>query len=103
MRLADVNAMEVVGAEGCVALGTLSLTSVIPSLDALEAEDVEALCQNGVLHPRVAARAGQASLIHGGERERGNSLNNKSHGTFLCPGQRITKGWMEISGACAQL
>lgn len=91
--LANVNAMEVVCAEGCVALGTLSLTGVVASLDALEAEDVEALCQHGVLHPRVAARTGQASLRDGGER------NDQSHGPFLSPDERITKGWMEISGA----
>lgn len=54
--LADVNAVEVVRSEGGVALGALPLTCVVACLDALEAEDVEALCQYGVLHPRVAAR-----------------------------------------------
>lgn len=55
--LADVNAMEVICPEGGVALGALPLPSVVARLDALEAEDVEAFCQDGVLHPGVAARA----------------------------------------------
>lgn len=49
--LADVNAVEVVGAEGSIALGTLPLTRVIARLYALEAKDVEALGQHSVLHP----------------------------------------------------
>lgn len=49
--LADVDAVEVVGAEGGVALGTLPLTCVVARLHALEAEDVEALGQHSVLHP----------------------------------------------------
>lgn len=53
--LADVNAVEVVGSESGVALGALPLTRVVPRLDALEAENVEALGQHRVLHPRVAA------------------------------------------------
>lgn len=54
--LADVNAVEVVGSESGVALGALPLTRVVARLDALEAENVEALGQHRVLHPRVAAR-----------------------------------------------
>lgn len=54
--LANVNAVEVVCSEGSVALWALPLTCVIARLDALEAEDVEALCQYRILHPRVAAR-----------------------------------------------
>lgn len=53
---ADVNAVEVVCSEGGVALGALPLTCVVACLHALEAEDVEALCQYRILHPRVAAR-----------------------------------------------
>lgn len=53
--LADVNAVEVVGSESGVALGALPLTRVVPRLDALKAENVEALGQHCVLHPRVAA------------------------------------------------
>lgn len=49
--LADVNAVEVVGAKSSIALGTLPLTCVIARLHALEAEDVEALSQHSVLHP----------------------------------------------------
>lgn len=54
---ADVDAVEVVCSEGGVALGALPLARVVARLDALEAEDVVALGQHGVLHPRVAARA----------------------------------------------
>lgn len=48
--------MEVIGSEGGVALGALPLTRVIACLNALEAEDVEALGQDRILHPRIAAR-----------------------------------------------
>lgn len=48
--------MEVVRSERRVALGALPLTRVVARLDALEAEDVEALSQHRVLHPGVAAR-----------------------------------------------
>lgn len=54
---ADVDAVEVVCSEGGVALGALPLARVVARLDALEAEDVVALGQHGVLHPRVAAGA----------------------------------------------
>lgn len=54
--LADVYAMEVVCSKGGVALGALPLACVVACLDALEAEDVEALCEYCILHPRVAAR-----------------------------------------------
>lgn len=54
--LANVNTMEVVSAEGGVAFGTLPLARVVACLDTLEAENVEALCQHSILHPRVAAR-----------------------------------------------
>lgn len=53
--LTDVNSVKVVGSEGGVALGALPLTCVVARLDTLEAEDVEALSQHGILHPRVAA------------------------------------------------
>lgn len=56
VALADVNAVEVVGSESGVALGALPLTCVVARLDALKAENVEALGQHRVLHPRVAAR-----------------------------------------------
>lgn len=54
---ANVDAVEVVCSEGSVALGALPLARVVASLDALEAEDVVALGQHGILHPRVAAGA----------------------------------------------
>lgn len=55
VALADVNAMEVVGSESSVALGALPLACVVARLNALEAEDVEALCQDCILHTGVAA------------------------------------------------
>lgn len=60
--LADVYAVEVIGPEGGVALGALPLARVVSRFHALEAEDVEALGQHGVLHSRVTARAGQTRL-----------------------------------------
>lgn len=77
--LFDVDAVEVVGAEGGVALGALPLARVVARLYTLEAEDVETLGQDGVLYPGVTARAGQTCLGEGeregegegeGERER---------------------------------
>lgn len=62
---ADVNAVEVVGSESGVALGALPLTCVVARLDALEAENVEALGQHCVLHPRVAARTRETGLGEG--------------------------------------
>lgn len=54
--LTNVNPMEVIGSEGCVALGAFPLPGVVASLDALEAEDMKALGQHSVLHSGVAAR-----------------------------------------------
>lgn len=54
---ADVNAVEVIGSEGGVALGAFPLPCVVARLHTLEAEDVEALGQYGILHSRVAAWA----------------------------------------------
>ena len=67
---ADVDAVEVVGPEGGVALGALPLPGVVAALDALEAEDVEALGQHRVLLAGVAAGAGQPGLrgAPGGQR-----------------------------------
>ena len=45
----DVNAVVVVGAERVVALGALALSRLVTRLETLEAEDVEALGQDGVL------------------------------------------------------
>lgn len=53
--LTNVNAMEVIGSEGGVAFGALPLACVVARLNALKAEDVEALGQHSVLHPGVAA------------------------------------------------
>lgn len=65
MLLADVDAVEVVGSEGGIALGAFPLARVVSRLNALEAEDVEALGQDGILHSGVATGARQACL---GER-----------------------------------
>lgn len=56
--------MEVVGPEGCVALGALALPGVVARLHALKAEDVEALGEHRVLLAHVAAWARQAGLQH---------------------------------------
>lgn len=58
----DVDAVEVVGAEGTVALGALPLAGVVAHLEALVAEDVEALGEHRLLVPHVAAGAAQLGL-----------------------------------------
>lgn len=58
----DVDPVEVVGTEGCVALGALTLPGVIACFDTLEAEDVEALCEHCILLAHVTAWAGQTGL-----------------------------------------
>lgn len=57
--------MEVVGAEGTVALGALPLAGVVAHLEALVAEDVEALGEHRLLVPHVAAGAAQLGLAKG--------------------------------------
>lgn len=59
---ADVDAMEVVGTKGSVALGALPLAGLIAAPHALEAEHVEALSKNCILLAGVAAGAGQPRL-----------------------------------------
>lgn len=61
-HLGDVDAVEVVGSEGAVALGTLPLPGVVAHLQTLVAEDVETLGEHRLLVPRVAARAAQLRL-----------------------------------------
>lgn len=58
----DVDAVKVVGAEGTVALGALPLAGVVAHLEALVAEDVEALGEHRLLVPHVAAGAAQLGL-----------------------------------------
>lgn len=60
--LSDVNAVEIVGTEGGVALRALPLACIVTRLHTLEAEDMEALCQHGILYTRVAARTRQTGL-----------------------------------------
>lgn len=59
---ADVDAVEVVGAESRVALGALPLAGLVAATHALEAEHVEALGEDGVLLASVTAGAGQPRL-----------------------------------------
>lgn len=53
----DVDAVEVVGAESTVAFGALPLAGVVAHLEALVAEDVEALGEHRLLVAHVAAGA----------------------------------------------
>lgn len=59
---ADVDAVEVVGAESRVALGALPLAGIVAATHALEAEHVEALGEDGILLASVTAGAGQPRL-----------------------------------------
>lgn len=61
-RSGDVDAVEVVGSEGAVALGAFPLPGVVAHLQTLVAEDVETLGEDGLLVPRVAAGAAQLGL-----------------------------------------
>lgn len=66
--LGDVDAVEVVGAEGTVALGALPLSGVVTHLETFVAEHVEALGEHRFLVPGVAAGAAQLGLrthMHG--------------------------------------
>ena len=50
--------MVVVGTKAVIALGTLALTRLVSRLDALETEDVEALCQHDILAALLTAWTG---------------------------------------------
>lgn len=65
MTSLDVDAVEVVAAEAGVALGAFALPGLVPCLDALDAEHVEALGEDGVLVVHVAAGAAQLGLWKG--------------------------------------
>lgn len=67
MTSLDVNAVVVVGAERVVALGALALSRLVARLETLEAEDVEALCQDGVLLLNLARRTRQLLLLRDAE------------------------------------
>lgn len=60
--LGDVDAMEVVGPEGAVALGAFALARVVAHLQAIVAENVETFGEHRVFVARVAARAAQLGL-----------------------------------------
>lgn len=60
--LGDVDAVEVVGAEGTVALGALPLSGVVTHLETLVAEHVETLGEHRLLVSGVAAGAAQLGL-----------------------------------------
>lgn len=61
-ELGDVDAVEVVGAEGAVALGAFPLSGVVTHLETFVAEHVETLGEHSLLVPGVAARAAQLGL-----------------------------------------
>lgn len=58
----DVDPMEVIGTEGSVTLGALTLPGVIACFHTLKTEDMKALCEHSILLAHVTARAGQAGL-----------------------------------------
>lgn len=60
--LGDVDAVEVVGAEGTVALGALPLSGVVTHLETFVAEHVETLGEHRLLVSGVAAGAAQLGL-----------------------------------------
>ena len=62
VELCEVQPVKVIGTEGLVALGALPLARLVPRLQAVVAEDVEALVQHGVLPLRLAAGTGQLFL-----------------------------------------
>lgn len=61
-ELGDVDAVEVVGAEGTVALGALPLPGVVTHLQTFVAEHVETLGEHRLLVSGVAAGAAQLGL-----------------------------------------
>ena len=61
--LGQVESMEVVRADRTVALRTLALPGIVARLQAVEAEHVEALGQNGVLSVNLAAWTGELFLV----------------------------------------
>ena len=60
--LGEVNAVVVVSSEGGVTLGTLAVPRLVARLQAVEAEDVETLRQDGILLVCLACRTGQLVL-----------------------------------------
>lgn len=60
--LGEVNAVVVVGPEGGVALGALAVACFVARLQAVEAENVETLRQDGVFLVCLARRTGQLIL-----------------------------------------
>lgn len=61
-RLGEVEPVVVVGAEGGVALGAFALTRLVPGLETVVAEDVEALDEHRVLAFYFARRTRQLLL-----------------------------------------
>lgn len=61
-KLGDVDAVEVVGSEGTVALGALSLSGVVTHLETFIAEHVETLGEHRLLVSCVAAGTAQLGL-----------------------------------------
>lgn len=76
-QLGDVDAVEVVGTEGTVALGALPLSGVVARLQTLVAEHVEALGEHCLLVAGVAARTTQLRLKGVDERKYRVNLDRK--------------------------
>lgn len=86
--LGDVDAMEVVGTEGAVALGTLALARVIARLQTFVAEHVEALGEHRLLVPGVAAWAAQLGLQQGGRQ-----IGERQRKLRYTPVKHLGQGW----------
>lgn len=61
-RLGKVDFVEVIGAKGSIAFGTLSLSGLIACTDTLSAEHMKALGQHCVFLARAAARTVELGL-----------------------------------------
>lgn len=58
-----VDAMEIIGTEGSVTLGTFALAGIIAGLNTLKAENMKTLGKYSILFTHVATWTGQACLV----------------------------------------
>ena len=65
-----VDAMEIIGTEGSVTLGTFALAGIIAGLNTLKAENMKTLGKYSILFTHVATWTGQACLEKKGIRVR---------------------------------
>ena len=65
-----VDAMEIIGTEGSVTLGTCALAGIIAGLNTLTAENMKTLGKYSILFTHVATWTGQACLEKKGIRVR---------------------------------